>query len=54
MYSLKPPLSLTKCLFKLKEHWSIIVPQQLFKGPQKQLDWVECFFKDLQETSMFK
>lgn len=54
MYSLTPPLNLTKCLLKLKEHWGIIVSQQFLKGPQKQLDWVECFFRDLQEISKLK
>jgi hypothetical protein len=54
MYSLTPPLNLTKCLLKLKEHWGIIVPQQFLKGPLKQLDWMECFFKDLQKLSKLK
>lgn len=53
MYSLKPPLNLTKCLLKLKENWIIVAPQHIFKTPQKQLDWLVSFFKDLEETGKF-
>lgn len=49
IYSLIPPLNITKCLLKLKEHWNTIVLHRICKAPQKQLDWLIHFFEDFQQ-----
>lgn len=54
IYSLTLPFNLIKCLCKLREHWNIIAPHQLFKTPQKQIEWLVWFFKDLQITCKLK
>lgn len=54
IYSLTPPFNLIKCLLKLKEHWNIIARHQLFKNPQKEIEWLVWFFKDLQITCKLK
>lgn len=50
MYSLRPPLDLTKCLLALKDNWNIIALQQTSKPPQKQIEWLASFFDDLKKT----